>query len=132
VSTAVYAKHGSGCLDRWPVKADLRKVLKGMTRSEAWEWAVSTLLPKSPTFSTVFNLNHFRRPNGVDPDPPGFLADPQSNATVTTVDYAVLTGAFTIDLESHASSGNSTAPWDGDDVVITRRVLSRMDPLFDA
>ena len=41
------------------VKQDLRHTFTGKTRVEAWNWAVSKLLPKSSK-TTIFNLNHFR------------------------------------------------------------------------
>ena len=109
------------------VKQDLRHTFVGETRVEAWNWAVSKLLPKSSK-KTIFNLNHFR----VAVDPLPFKHDKQSNATASSIDYAVQQNAFVLDLESHSSSPKGgTAPWSQDDEFI-QEIFGHMDPLFDA
>ena len=110
-----------------PIAVDLRVLLKGFSRIEAWDWAISNLLPHASK-KTVFNLNHYRVPK----DPSGFLHDKQSNATRSSIDYVVQQNAFVLDLESHSSrKAGATAPWGVDDQLI-ERVFSTLDPLFDA
>ena len=130
VSASVLARHGS-CMGKGtalPVRQDLRHVLAGKTRLQAWDWAISTLLPKSSK-KVVFNLNHFRVRN----DPLQFQFDKQANATASSIDYIVQQNAFVLDLESHSANASKggTAPRDADDALI-ERVFAQLDPLFDA
>jgi hypothetical protein len=128
VDSLAAARHG--CLRQLPTGADVRQLLRGRSRREAWDWAIRTLLPKSNR-SIVYNLNRFR----TAADPLGFQTDKQSPATASSLDYAITRNAFVIDLESHAAPGtdatHSTAPWNYDDELITR-VFGQLDPLFDA
>ena len=61
--------------------------------STAWEWAFEQLLPGAST-TVAFNLYHYQ---------PQIHVDPQSNATLTSVDYAVQQRAFVLDLETHVA-----------------------------
>ena len=115
------------CLRSVKIYEDLRETLKGKARLDAWDWAIRTLLPQSSK-KTVLNLNHYRVPTK---DPKGFLNDPQSNATASSIDYNIQQNAFMLDLESHSSDGHSTAPQNADDGLI-ERVFSALEPLFDA
>eukprot|EP00937_MAST-01D_sp_MAST-1D-sp2_P005768 g5768.t1 len=130
VSAATLARRRAGCpaLASLPVVLDLRIQLANLTRLQAWGWAIDTLLPHASK-SIVYNLNHYRARG----DPLPFLGDKQSNATVTSADYAVQQGAFVMDLESHSADpkAGQTAPKNADDALI-ERVFGAMDPLFDA
>ena len=81
-------------------RRDLSCVSKDPSRNRAgraWRWAITNLLPNAST-TTVFNLYHFssQRPN--------YKTDPQSNATVGNLDYAIQKRAFVIDLVSREHS----------------------------
>ena len=126
VSSGALERHGE-CLSNLQVAVDLRKVLRGKSRLEAWGWAIEKLLPRSSK-SVVFNLNHYR----VEADPTMFLHDKQSNATRSSIDYIVQQNAFVLDLESHSSKKQGeTAPWNKDDELI-QKVMKSLVPLFDA
>ena len=108
-------------------KAGSQAYFRGENEGGSVNWAVSKLLPKSSK-KTIFNLNHFR----VAVDPLPFKHDKQSNATASSIDYAVQQNAFVLDLESHSSSPKcGTAPWSQDDEFI-QEIFGHMDPLFDA
>ena len=74
------------CLAKFPVKVDMRigKMPQMASREKAWRWAVDELLPNSST-TVVFNIYHYWSGKG----PVGYKSDPQSNATVGNLDYAV-------------------------------------------
>ena len=124
VSEATLAKHD--CLAAFQVKTNVTELLRGMTRIQAWDWAVKELLPAASR-TVVFNLNRYR----VVEDPQPFRNDKQSPATASSLDYALQQRAFVVDLESHAAVGNSTAPWGADDKLL-EQILSSLAPLFDA
>lgn len=120
-STAALNRHA--CLRDFPLKVDLRGMPAMASRVPAWDWAIETLLPKASK-NIVFNLNRFRVPS----DPVGIQRDPQSNATITTIDYAVQQRAFVLDLETHLPAGSRG----GDDDALVERVFAQMLPLFSA
>jgi hypothetical protein len=117
VTSDVLSKHP--CLSKFPVKRDLRisKMSEMASRSSAWRWAVDTLLPKASK-ATVFNIYHYGDTSKKD----WYKHDPQSNATVGNLDYAVASKAFVTDLD----------PDDKDDAALLVEIFGRLDPLFDA
>ena len=82
VTQAILDRHS--CLGSLPVVSDLTQ-LKQMARNDtAWAWAFETLLPGASK-SVAFNLYHYS---------PQIHTDPQSNATLANVDWAVQQKAF--------------------------------------
>mmetsp|Transcript_25011 Transcript_25011/g.65223 ORF Transcript_25011/g.65223 Transcript_25011/m.65223 type:complete len:510 (-) Transcript_25011:223-1752(-) len=110
VTPAVAAAHP--CLGTLPMLRDLRSEPALANRTSAWRWAIDTLLPRAST-STMMNLYHYD---------PHYLTDPQSHATLTSVDYAVQKGAFFTDLN----------PADPADALLLAEVFAPLSPLFDA
>ena len=107
------------CLAKFPVKVDMRigKMPQMASRETAWRWAVDELLPNSsPT--VVFNIYHYWSGKG----PVGYKADPQSNATVGNLDYAVQHKAFILDLDPDV------------DAALMAEILhsSHLQPMFSA
>ena len=100
------------CLDVLPIRKDLTTMPEVQNRSAAWAWAVRTLLPRSNR-SMVYNMYHFD---------PRALTDPQSNATVANLDYAIQQRAFVVDLK----------PDDVDDLNMLTNIFDQLDDLFDA
>jgi len=106
------------CLKSVKVVVDLTTMPQMQSRASAWEYAVKTLLPKSSN-ATVMNLYH---------DDAESMHDPQANATLSSLDYAVARNAFILDLQPSATSGDHE-----DDPAKLKAVLeSHMAPLFDA
>ena len=118
MSDASLASHA--CLRAMPVALDWTADPPATTRQAAYEWAAEALLPRTSS-ETVMNLNKYR----VATDPPEFLVDPQSNATLTSADYAVSQKAFVLDLESHLTN----LTWDDS---MLDRVFDHYEPLFGA
>eukprot|EP00931_Biecheleriopsis_adriatica_P102528 TRINITY_DN77484_c0_g1_i1.p1 TRINITY_DN77484_c0_g1~~TRINITY_DN77484_c0_g1_i1.p1 ORF type:complete len:600 (+),score=107.81 TRINITY_DN77484_c0_g1_i1:26-1801(+) len=121
VTTSTLNRHA--CLRDLPLAVDLRNNPRLKNRSSAWDWAIEMLLPQASKH-TIFNLNRFRQPF----DPDFILHDPQSNATITTIDYAVQQRAFVLDMETHLPPGRGGA----DDDALIERVFSKLEPLFSA
>jgi hypothetical protein len=111
VTSAMLTAHP--CLAIFPLKRDLRisKMAQMANRTSAWRWAIDTLLPKASK-STVFNIYHW--------GPKSYMSDPQSNATLGNLDYAVQQRAFVTDLDPDA------------DAALLAEVFSQLNPLFDA
>ena len=84
------------CLAKFPVQVDMQigKMPQMASREAAWRWAVDELLPNAST-SVVFNIYHYWAGKGLA----GYKIDPQSNATVGNLDYAVQHKAFILDLD---------------------------------
>ena len=110
---AVLAKHA--CLAKLPVVRDITiaKAPQLATRDSAWRWAIDTLLPKASN-RTVYNLYHF--------DLQGCLHDPQSNATLGNLDYAIQQKAFVSDLMPNVPA----------DAALLAEIFAKLVPLFDA
>lgn len=121
VTDAILARHE--CLRALPMIMDLRTVPQLANRPSAWRWAIDNLLPHASK-TVVFNLNRFR----VSADPARIRNDPQSNATIASIDYAVQQHAFVLDLETHLPPGDGG----GNDDVLVQEVLARLAPLFSA
>ena len=105
----------SSCLSNYSIKYDLRIASMPIimaNRTSAWRWAIHTLLPKSSRTS-VFNMYHYD---------PHYSSDPQSNATVANLDYAVSVKSFIIDLD----------PNNAEDVELLQIIFTKQTPLFDA
>jgi hypothetical protein len=83
VTRAVLSAHP--CMREIPIKINLTDNPALSNRSSAWKWAIATLLPAASK-DVVFNLNHWRT---VGSDPDAILKDPQSNATLASVDYGI-------------------------------------------
>eukprot|EP01050_Picozoa_sp_SAG11_P003985 SAG11_NODE_242_length_11757_cov_9.613999_1_plen_1005_part_00 len=112
VTQAVLARHS--CLSKFKIVEDLRVAENPAmaTRDKAWRWAITTLLPWASA-DVVFNLYHFD---------PSALTDPQSNATLASLDYAVMSRAFVMDLR----------PDDPADAELLQDIFVKLSPLFDA
>jgi hypothetical protein len=112
VTAAMLAKYS--CLAKYSIKRDLRisKMPQMVNRSTAWRWAIDTLLPKAST-KTIFNIYHYDKK---------YISDPQSNATVGNLDYAVHSKAFVTDLDPANAADNA----------LLAEIFSHLDPLFDA
>jgi len=119
VADATLRRHA--CLRALPLAVDLRLLLAGKSRTQAWEWALATLLPHAAR-DVVVNLNRYR----ASEDPWREKLDPQDAATVHCVDYAVQRRAFVVDLEPRGAARR------GADDALLDALLSRLDPLFDA
>lgn len=81
---SILSKHT--CLASLEVVVDLTKNTALGSADTAWEWAFKTLLPHAST-SVAFNLYHYE---------PQIHTDPQSNATLANVDWAVQQKAFIV------------------------------------
>jgi hypothetical protein len=105
------------CLARLPVRRDLRLAGNPQleTREKAWRWAAQHLLPNASS-SSVYNLYHFDKNEATS------STDPQSNATVASLDVAVYARAFVVDLR----------PDDAGDAALLAEILGALGPLFDA
>ena len=101
------------CLAALPVVSDLRSAPWAANASQAWAWAFETLLPRAST-SVAFNLYHFA---------PYIVTDPQSNATLANIDFAVQQGAF---IGNFATPGNPATEVNP----LFAAALQYMDPLF--
>eukprot|EP01052_Picozoa_sp_SAG31_P047522 SAG31_NODE_9548_length_1260_cov_1.166236_1_plen_296_part_00 len=113
VTSAVLAKHK--CLHDLPVGRDLTKLPELKERESAWDWAFEKLLPgASKTVS--FSLYHYE---------PAIHSDPQSNATLANLDWAVQQKAFIMNFKT---SGNPTT----EVYPLFSKALESMEPLFSA
>ena len=97
VSTAVARAHP--CLRALPVAYDWTVAAPFASREDAYAFALTELLPRTSK-TTFYNLNKYR----VATDPEAWRTDPQSNATLTSADYAVQQRAMVVDLETHLAS----------------------------
>jgi len=91
VTKAIIAKHSS-CLASLPVVMDLTKNKAMASADSAWAWAFEKLLPQASK-TVAFNLYHYE---------PSIHTDPQSNATLANVDWAVQQKAFIVSIPQHA------------------------------
>ena len=101
------------CVAALPIVADLRAAPWSANASAAWEWAFAALLPNSSR-STAFNLYHFS---------PWIDSDPQSNATLANIDYAVQQNAFIMNFATPGNPATEVNP-------LFARALANMEPLF--
>jgi hypothetical protein len=85
------------CLAALPVIKDLGVEPWAANETAAWEWAFETLLPGAST-TVAYNLYHYE---------PQIHTDPQSNATLANVDYAVQQKAFIMYGAPYPSSHSS-------------------------
>jgi hypothetical protein len=93
VSAAILSKHG--CLADLPIGMDLTKVGALSQRDTAWAWAFQHLLPKASK-TVAFNLYHYGNE---------IHSDPQSNATLANVDWAVQQNAFVMNFRTSGPAG---------------------------
>lgn len=113
VTAGILAKHE--CLQRLHVGADLTTEPAMRDREHAWAWAFEKLLPgASKTVS--FSLYHYE---------PSISTDPQSNATLANVDWAVQQKAFIMNFKTSGNPATTVNP-------LFSKALAGMDPLFSA
>lgn len=101
------------CLAALPIVQDVRTAPWAANASAAWEWAFATLLPHSSR-RVAFNLYHFA---------PWIASDPQSNATVANLDYAVQQNAFIMNFATPGNPATVVEP-------LFATALADMEPLF--
>ena len=101
------------CLKTMPVRMNISNIPEVVNSSKsAWNWTIANLLPNCNK-SILFNIYHNDERR---------FTDPQSNATVANLDYAISQHAFITDLK----------PDDDEEHEILTRVFDEMLPLFDA
>jgi hypothetical protein len=101
------------CLAALEVKTDLRTAPWASDRAAAWAWAFEKLLPQAST-TVAFNLYHYE---------PQIRTDPQSNATLANVDYAVQQRAFIMNFDTTGNPASAVNP-------LVEKALANMEPLF--
>jgi hypothetical protein len=101
------------CVAALPIVADLRAAPWAANASSAWAWAFTTLLPHASR-TVAFNLYHFG---------PWIYNDPQSNATVANIDWAVSQGAFIMNFATPGNPATEVNP-------LFAAALAHMEPLF--
>jgi len=109
------SKRYSTCLSKYPIKYDLSIAAMPIimaNRTSAWRWAIDTLLPQSSR-TAVFNIYHYDS---------HYNSDPQSNATVANLDYAISVNAFIMDL----------VPDNKEDIHLLNEIFEKQSPIFDA
>jgi len=111
VSGAMRAQHA--CLAALPVVADLRQAPWASDSGAAWAWAFENLLPGAST-TVAFNLYHFGS---------WIYSDPQSNATLANIDYAVQQRAFIMNFATPGNPATEVNP-------LFAAALANMEPLF--
>ena len=92
---------------------DLRTASWAANVTAAWEWAFATLLPHSSR-RVAFNLYHFGT---------WIHSDPQSNATVANLDWAIQQGAFIMNFATPGNPATEVNP-------LFAIALANMEPLF--
>lgn len=97
---------------------DLTNMPEMTTRDRAWQYSIEQLLPNSSK-TTIYNLYH---------DDVESTRDPQSPATIASLDYAIAKNAFILDLQPSAATGEH----ENDPALLASILSSHMDPLFDA
>ena len=117
VTAAIRAKHP--CLNSLPVVTDLTKNAAMATADTAWEWAFKVLLPQSSK-TIAFNLYHYN---------PAIHTDPQSNATLANVDWAVQQNAFIMNFHTPDQSGSDSCENCAVNPLFSE-ALASMEPLF--
>lgn len=103
------------CLGSLKIVKDLRKMSWAADRSKAWDWAFETLLAGSSK-TVAYNLYHYQ---------PQIVQDPQSNATLANIDFAVQQKAFIMNFKTTGNPAKEVNP-------LFSRALAKMDPLFSA
>ena len=113
VTAAILAKHT--CLGSLKVGMDLTKVAAMSEREQAWQWAFEHLLPGASK-KVAYNLYHYA---------PQIHTDPQSNATLANIDWAVQQKAFIMNFKTTGNPATSVNP-------LFSQALASMEPLFSA
>ena len=103
------------CLGKMPVLKDMQKVPEMADSGTAWAWAFEHLLPKSST-TVAYHLYHYS---------PWIHTDPQSNATLANIDYAVQQNAFISNFKTGQATATKVNP-------LLARAMSRMQPMYSA
>jgi hypothetical protein len=103
------------CLTDLPVVEGLRAVPWATNMSAAWDWAFVHLLPNASK-SVAFNLHHYA---------PAILSDPQSNATLSSIDYAVQQRAFISNFRTAGDPASAVNP-------LFRRAMAGMEPQYSS
>ena len=101
------------CVAALPIVADLRAAPWAANASSAWAWAFGALLPHASR-TVAFNLYHFG---------PWIYNDPQSNATVANLDWAVSQSAFIMNFPTPGNPATEVNP-------LFAAALANMEPLF--
>eukprot|EP00040_Diaphanoeca_grandis_P022230 m.118956 g.118956 ORF g.118956 m.118956 type:complete len:610 (-) comp28713_c0_seq1:105-1934(-) len=112
VTTDMLQQHA--CLQALPLVKDLRDAPWASNSTQAWEWAFKTLQPGASK-TVAYNLYHYA---------PQIQSDPQSNATLANIDFAVQQKAFI----SNFKTGNHVQ------VVNPQyaQAMAYMEPLYSA
>lgn len=113
VTADVLSKHK--CLAAMHVGADLTKVPAMSDRAQAWAWAFEHLLPHASR-TVAYNLYHYQ---------PQIHSDPQSNATLANVDFAVQQQAFIMNFKTTGNPATKVNP-------LFSTALANMEPLFSS
>eukprot|EP01079_Euglenida_sp_SAG-EU17-18_P006816 gene6816-6506_t len=113
VTTVMRARFS--CLQALPVVEDLTAKSWATNSTAAWDWAFETLLPHASR-TVAYNLYHYE---------PQIHSDPQSNATLANVDYAVQQKAFIMNFRTSGNPATEVNP-------LFSRALAQMAPLFSA
>ena len=111
VTAAIRAKHP--CLASLAVVTDLTKNTAMASADTAWEWAFTNLLPHASK-TVAYNLYHTA---------PAIHTDPQSNATLANVDWAVQQKAFIMNFKTGNAVATEVNP-------LFSKALASMEPLF--
>ena len=89
------------CLAALPIVVDLRIASWAGNQSASWDWAFENLLPNASK-TVAFNLYHYM---------PQIMSDPQSNATLSSLDFAIQQNAFILNFVSSSNGqGSSLQP----------------------
>lgn len=103
------------CLASMNIVTDIRNASWASDSDSAWAWAFETLLPKASK-TVAYNLYHYS---------PQIHSDPQSNATLANVDYAVQQKAFIMNFHTVGNPATTVNP-------LFSQALAHMEPLFSA
>ena len=103
------------CLAELPVISDLRCAAWAANSTQAWDWAFEKLLPGASK-RIAYNMYHYM---------PQIVTDPQSNATLANIDWAVQQKAFVMNFRTAGNPAAAVNP-------LFSRALANMEPLFSA
>ena len=101
------------CLAALTIVQDLRSAPWAANVTAAWDWAFQTLLPHSSR-RVAFNLYHFGD---------WIHTDPQSNATIANLDWAVQQNAFIMNFATPGNPATEVNP-------LFATALANMEPLY--
>ena len=100
------------CLASLPQVKDLRNATWAGNATAAWDWAFEQLLPRASR-TIAYNLYHFE---------PNIHSNPESNATLANIDFAVQQKAFIMNFRAEGAEDHPN--------LLFSRALANMEPLF--